>query len=76
MGDGVTRMYLFNLFFFSSSLFPFSSLFHLILQLGFLGLSYGVAMGLVNNPNALDLILSLLGATTSTIIAYIVPTVV
>jgi len=44
--------------------------------LGFLGCSYGVAMGLVNNPNALDLILSLLGATTSTVIAYIVPTVV
>mmetsp|Transcript_50958 Transcript_50958/g.65261 ORF Transcript_50958/g.65261 Transcript_50958/m.65261 type:complete len:454 (-) Transcript_50958:206-1567(-) len=42
----------------------------------FLLLSYIIAMSLVNNPNALDLILSLIGCTCSTIIAYIVPTMV
>jgi amino acid permease len=42
----------------------------------FLFLSYIIALSLVNNPNALDLILSLIGCTCSTIIAYIVPTLV
>jgi amino acid permease len=42
----------------------------------FLGLSYVIAASLVNNPNALSLILSLLGGTTSTIVAYLVPTAV
>ena len=44
--------------------------------LAFLGFSYIIAISLVNNPHALTLILGLCGGTTSTIIAYLVPTAV
>ena len=42
----------------------------------FLGLSYMVAALVVDVPNALNLILFLLGATCSTVIAFVVPTLV
>jgi len=41
--------------------------------LSFLALTFVVAVSLVNNPNALSLILGLLGGTTSVIISYLIP---
>lgn len=49
---------------------------YVMFTMAYLGSSYAVAMSVVNNPSALNVILSLLGATTGTLIAYVIPTII